>query len=243
MKGQIFTLDLIIGLILITLLLGSAYSLASYYSDANVSINTNANFQALYSSTASSFAVSNSTISAIDAFQNGGTASAVSSYIISILGNEIFVPYKITFYGESSYLAPQLPSTELVHYASPDFGNFSGVLSFTNLILVSNFTAACGGSCDYAGFPPGSVFPSQSFQVNAPDCTVHSPNGTNVLSLGWSISNNTPSGSCTIGVSSNVNNAPPNDYLVKAYSGATLDGETTLFVLAIDSIVLQIKTN
>ena len=85
-KGQVFTIDLVIGTIIILGVLVSAYSITNYYLSINSSITTNGNFLSLVSSAVSSFSEVSSTSTALLQFQNGGSSSALSSYVLNILG-------------------------------------------------------------------------------------------------------------------------------------------------------------
>ncbi|EFD92518.1 MAG: hypothetical protein BJBARM5_0779 [Candidatus Parvarchaeum acidophilus ARMAN-5] len=233
-KGQVFTIDLVIGTIIILGVLVSAYSITNYYLSINSSITTNGNFLSLVSSAVSSFSEVSSTSTALLQFQNGGSSSALSSYVLNILGSEINGPFLINVMTKSNYSSNDTPNSLIFSYNSGLSSSLS-YLKFYEPILVTNYSSACGSSCN-SSLSIGSVFPSYNTTINAVNCNVFYSNGS---TTGWTILHNTPSGYCTIQVPSF---AAPNSYdVVTQSSTGESTGSATLQVIALDLLEFEVS--
>ncbi|MCL4399557.1 hypothetical protein M1293_03590 [Candidatus Parvarchaeota archaeon] len=237
MKAQVFTLDLVIGTVIILSIIASVYSISSYYSSINQSVISSGSVSGTYSSAVSAFSISNITIQNIDALQVAGDTSAFQTYVVSTLGKELPVPFSINLYAKEVYSGYYLPNVSLFAYSSSGFPSTSAISVFYEPVIVTNQSSLCGSSCNVS-LQAQSVFPGENSTVAAPDCTVSTNTGA---STGWRIVNDSPSGFCTIEVGS-YSDAKPDNYLVKAYSSSgTSEGETTMFVLSLDYLKIEIS--
>ena len=238
MRAQIFTIDLVLGAIIILSILGGAYGLSSYYSYLNQASISNADLNAQISSAITSFMIVTQTRTQLDNFQVGITsASTFENYTINTLGEEIGLPYSISVYALETY-SEAIPNVQLLSYASNGFENGSAIEAFSEPIIVTNQTSLCGSACNFS-LQAQSAFPGENLTVNAAKCNVYTNKGSGT---GWGVFNNTPAGYCTIQVGSYAAGALPNNYLVKAYnSTGSFEGNTTLYVLGLDLIQLKIQ--
>ena len=110
MKAQVFTLDLVIGTVIILSIIASVYSISSYYSSINQSVISSGSVSGTYSSAVSAFSISNITIQNIDALQVAGDTSAFQTYVVSTLGKELPVPFSINLYAKEVYSGYYLPN-------------------------------------------------------------------------------------------------------------------------------------
>jgi hypothetical protein len=233
-KGQVFTIDLVVGSIIILAVITSAYALTSYYLTLNSSITTNSDFIFQIYSAVSSFSTVSSTENQLLSFQNGGSSSALNSYVSSVLGSELSSPFLLQVFTKSNYSNNDTPSNLIFSYNSR-FSPSSSYSTFYEPLLITNYSSACGSSCNNS-LSINSVFPSYNDTINAPNCNVLYGNGT---VTGWTILNDTPSGYCTILVPSY---ADPNSYdVVTSSSTGTSTGSATLYVLAIDLLEFKIQ--
>ncbi len=227
-KGQIFTIDLVVGSIIILSVIISAYSITNYYLSLNSSITTNSNFISLVYSAISSFSTVSSTQSALLNFQEGGSSSALSNYISSTFNAEIHSPFTINIFKKSNYSSDSIPDSLIFSYSSGP--SSSSYLDFYEPIIITNYSSACGSSCN-SSLSINSVFPSYNTTINSVNCNVLYGNGT---ATGWTILNNTPSGYCTIEVPSSAN---PGGYdTVTASSGSA-----TLRVIVLDLMQFEVS--
>ena len=232
-KGQVFTIDLVVGSIIILGVITSAYAITSYYLKLNGSITTNSDFISQVYSAVSSFSVVSSTENQLLLFQNGGSASALNSYVSSVLGSELSGPFLLQVFTKSTYSNSDLPSNLIFSYNSR-FSSSSSYSTFYEPVIITNYSSACGSSCN-TSLSINSVFPSYNDTINAPNCNVLYGNGT---VTGWTILNNVPSGYCTIFVPSY---ADPNSYdVVTSSSTGVSTGSATLHVLAIDLLEFKV---
>ena len=232
-KGQIFTIDLVVGSIIILSVITSAYAITNYYLSINSSITTNSNFASLAYSAISAFSTVSSTESALLNFQNGGSPTALSNYIVNVFGSEISNPFSIDVFTKTNYSSDSIPDSLLFSYNSGLTSSLS-YLNFYEPILVTNYSSACGSSCN-SSLSVNSVFPSYNTSVNAVNCNVLYGNGT---VTGWTILNNTPAGYCTIEVPPYAN---PNSYdVVTSSSSGVSTGSTTLHIISIDLMQFKI---
>ncbi len=242
MKGQIFTMDLVLGTIIILSVISSAYVVSSSYSTATQSTLSNNDLLSQYSSAVTSFTLVNTTMPHLFAFQSSGSLAAVTSYIQSTLGEELSTPYSVSLYALEDYSASSggVPNIFLFGYNSSGFIG-SHFQAYNEPVLVTNTSSLCGASCNVS-LIANSTFPSLSTEVNAEGCSVYTPSGTAVS--GWTIQNNTPSGYCTITVGAYNAGGKPGNYLVEAYKtpGGASDGETTLYILGIDLMQIKVQT-
>ncbi len=233
-RAQIFTLDLLLGTIIITSVITSGYFITSSYLSTNQSFSLSTNVIGTASSAVSAFAFVNSTSSSLLKLENGGNSFNFINYSESILKSEVTEPFFFEVFQKTTYTTGSVPNSMIVSYRSPTFSNSSSSSVFYEPLIISNMSSLCGNSCNYSLYI-GNVFPSENASLNAPECTVS--NGAGV-SPGWKIFNNTASG-CIIEVSAN---ADPNNYLVKAYSSSgSSEGETTLHVFSINLIEIGIE--
>ncbi|MGC8533256.1 MAG: hypothetical protein ACP5MV_01330 [Candidatus Parvarchaeum sp.] len=233
-KGQVFTIDLVVGSIIILGVIASAYAITSYYLTLNSSITTNSDFLSQIYSAVSSFSVVSSTTNQLLIFQNGGSASTLNSYISSVLNSEISSPFLLQVFTKSNYSNNDTPSDLIFSYDSR-FSPSSSYSTFYEPLLVTNYSSACGSSCN-SSLSIKSVFPSYNDTINAPDCNVLYINGT---VTGWTTLNDTPSGYCTIFVPSY---ADPNSYdVVTSSSTGVSTGSATLHILAIDLLKFEVQ--
>ena len=233
-KGQVFTLDLVFGSIIILGVITSAYAITSYYLKLNGSITTSSDFISQIYSAVSSFSVVSSTENQLLLFQNGGSASALNSYVSPVLGSELSGPFLLQVFTKSNYSNSNLPSNLIFSYNSR-FSLSSSYSVFYEPLIITNYSSACGSSCN-SSLSIKSVFPSYNDTINAPKCNVLYGNGT---ATGWTTLNDTPSGSCTILVPSY---ADPNSYDVVTFSstGAST-GSATLHILVMDLLEFKVQ--
>ncbi len=239
-KGQIFTIDTIVGIIIVISVLSTAYGFSSYYSTLNALSSSNNNIVATVSSAAFAFISLNKTTAMLDNFQNGAITSAeFSSYVSSHLGRELTLPYYVFVNTKENY---SNGSSYLVDTFNNSYANFNSQNSFISIpevVLVSNFSSLCGNTCS-TQFSAGSIFPTQSTEVAATNCTVFNNVGVHVT--GWTVRNNTPAGSCTI-TAGTYSSALPNNYLIKAYTSAgSFLGNTTLHILGLDVVSIEAQS-
>jgi hypothetical protein len=233
-KGQVFTIDLVVGSIIILSVITSAYAITSYYLKLNSSITTDSDFISQVYSAVSSFSLVSSTENQLLLFENGGSASALDSYVSSVLGSELSGPFLLNVFTKSNYSNSSLPSNLIFSYNSR-FLSSSSYSTFYEPLVVTNYSSACGSSCN-ASLSINSVFPSYNDTINAPNCNVLYGNGT---VTGWTILNDTPSGYCTILVPSYAN---PNSYdVVTSSSTGVSTGSATLHILAIDLLEFKVQ--
>lgn len=233
-RGQVFTLDLLLGTIIIISVLTSAYLITSSYLSTNESFNFNTNVIGSSASAASAFAFVNSTSSALLSLENGGPTFGFENYSVSVIKSEITLPFFIKVLEKTNYPSTSPPNSLLVSYYSASFSNSSSATVFYEPLIVSNMSSLCGSSCNYSLYI-GSVFMGQNTTLNAPECTVSTNTGA---STGWKIFNNTAAG-CVVSVSPSAN---PNNYLVKAYSSSgSSEGETTLHVFSLNLIEIGVQ--
>ncbi|MCL4361967.1 MAG: hypothetical protein OH338_01655 [Candidatus Parvarchaeota archaeon] len=233
-KGQVFTIDLVVGSIIILSVIASAYAITSYYLTLNSSITTNNDFLSQIYSAVSSFSVVSSTTNQLLLFQNGGSVSTLNSYISSVLNPEISSPFLLEVFTKSNYSNNDTPSNLIFSYNSR-FSPSSSYSTFYQPLLITNYSSACGSSCN-SSLSIKSVFPSYNDTINAPDCNVLYGNGT---VTGWTILNDTPSGYCTVLVPSY---ADPNSYdVVTSSSTGISTGSATLHILALDLLKFEVQ--
>lgn len=235
MKGQVFTLDLIVGFAIIVSILATAYYISNQNLLSEQSSVSNINVVSRLYSVLNAFANSNLTLFYIDKFQNSN--AAISSYLNNQMSLMSPYPFNLSIFAKENYSNNAIPNTYLMSVSSPVFHNYGEEYSLSSLIVIYNQSKACV-KCDDA-ISAKSGFPQQNVTVNAAECTVYTPSGVNVLSDGWEVYNKTPSSNyCTITIGK-YSNALPTSYLVKAYNGTgTYLGNTTLHVLALDLIKL-----
>ncbi len=233
-KGQVFTIDLVVGSIIILSVIASAYAITSYYLTLNSSITTDNDFLSQIYSAVSSFSVVSSTTNQLLLFQNGGSVSTLNSYVSSVLNLEISSPFLLEVFTKSNYSNNDTPSSLIFSYNSR-FSSSHSYSTFYEPLLITNYSSACGSSCN-SSLSIKSVFPSYNDTINAPDCNVLYGNGT---VTGWTILNDTPSGHCTILVPSY---AGPNSYdVVTSSSTGVSTGSATLHILALDLLKLEVQ--
>jgi hypothetical protein len=233
-KGQVFTIDLVIGSIIVLAVITSAYAITSYYLTVNSSITSNSDFISQVYSAVSSFSVVSSTNNGLLLFQNGGSASALNSYISSVLGREISSPFLLQVFTKSNYSTNDTPSNLIFTYNSR-FSSSGSYSAFYEPLLITNYSIACGSSCN-SSLSIKSVFPSYNDTINAPNCNVLYGNGT---VTGWTTLDNTPAGYCTIEVPSY---ADPNSYdVVTSASNGASTGSATLYILSIDLLKFEVQ--
>jgi hypothetical protein len=232
-KGQVFTIDLVVGSIIILSVITSAYAITNYYVSLNSSITTNNNFVSLVYSAISSFSTVSSTENAILQFQNSGSSSALSDYVSSVLGAEVHGPFMLNILTKNNYSSSNVPNLLIFSYNS-GISSSSSYLQFYEPILITNYSSACGSSCN-PSLSVKSVFPSYNTTINAINCNVVYDNGS---ATGWTILNNTPSGDCTIEVPTYAN---PNNYdVVTTSSSGNPTGSATLYILGLDLIQFKV---
>ena len=233
-KGQVFTIDLVMGSIIILSVITSAYAITSYYLNLNSSITTDNDFISQIYSAVSSFSTVSSTVNSILSFQNGGSASALTSYVSSVMGSEITSPFLFQVFTKTNYSSNSTPSDLIFSYNS-GFSPSTSYSTFYEPILITNYSSACGASCN-SSLSIKSVFPSYNDTINAPNCNVLYGNGA---VTGWTILDNTPSGYCTIEVPFS---ADPNSYdvVTSSASGAST-GAATLHVIVIDLLKFEVQ--
>ncbi len=238
MRAQVFTMDLVIGMVLILSIIGSAYALSSYYTTLNGNLFAQSDISETFASATSAFMLVNTTQVQIVGLQNGGPSGTFQTYIQNTLGKEVDTPYTISVYTENSYTDYALPLSRLFTYASPTFASLSTIASFNEPMIVTNTSSVCGGSCNFS-LSIQSAFPTENTTLNTANCTV--VNNKKQILTGWKVFNNTPAGTCTIQLGS-PSNAEPNNYLVTGYTkSGTKQGNTTLYVLAFDLVDIQIE--
>ena len=231
-KGQIFTIDLVVGSILILSVITSAYAITGYYMSLNSSITTNSNFVSLAYSAISAFSTVSSTQSALLQFQNGGPVSVLSDYVSSVLGSELHTPFLLKVLAKSNYSSNSTPDSLIFSYNA---GITSSYLRFYEPIVVTNYSSACGSSCN-SSLSINSVFPSYNTTINEPNCNVLYGNGS---TTGWTILNNTPSTYCTIEVPLSAN---PGSYnVVTSSSSGVSTGSATLQVIVLDLMEFEVS--
>ncbi|MCL5009479.1 MAG: hypothetical protein M1433_00640 [Candidatus Parvarchaeota archaeon] len=242
MKGQIFTMDLVLGTIILLSVISSAYLISSTYLSATQSNLSNNDLLSQYSSAVTSFVLVNTTMPKMFYVQSSGNLPTVIDYIQSTLGEELSTPYSVSLYALENYSRTSLGVPDILIFEYNSSG-FSGVntQAYTEPILVTNVSSLCGSSCN-ASLLVNSTFPSLSTEVNAQACTVSTQTGEPVS--GWTIQNDTPSGYCKITVGAYNSGGKPGNYLVNAYKtpGGASDGETTLYVLGIDTLLIRVQT-
>ncbi len=234
MKAQIFTIDLVLGAVIILSILAGAYGLSAYYSSLSQASISSADLSAQISSAVTSFMAVTQTRGEIDTFQvniTPASRSTFETYTLDTLGKELEVPYSISIYALENY-SDQIPTVQLLSYLSPGFQNSSGLEVFSEPIIVTNQTPLCTIATCNISLQAKSVFPDENSTVNAPDCNVYKNNGSVTH---WNVFNDTPAGFCTIAVG-NYTRALPNNYLVK-----TSEGNTTLYVLGLDLIQIKVQ--
>ena len=246
MRAQVFTMDLVIGSVIILSILSSAYALSSYYSGLNSSFTVNGDTSNAISSATSAFIMANSTKDELFHLQGGMPYSDFLNYVESTLGKEVSYPYSITVYAQSPYSAPSLPSLALFSYSTQSFSQSSSLYSFHYPILISNFgftssAYPCNGACN-ASLSANSVFPGESSSLNAPKCNVI--NTSNGAYLPWGVNGST---TCAINVPSTGSPGTPSslvgEYYVKAYtSGGVYLGETPLYVLGLLVVDIMVQS-
>ena len=233
-KGQVFTIDLVVGSIIILSVIASAYAITSYYFTLNSSITTNSNFIAQAYSAVSSFAAVSSTLNSLILLQNDGSNLAFANYVSATLDTEIHSPFLFKVFTKTNYSSNSMPDSLIFSYNS-SFSSSSAYFNFYEPLLVTNYSSACGSSCNLS-LSIQSVFPSYNSTINAQDCNVLYANGS---ITGWTILNNTPSGYCTIEIPSS---AAPNSYeVVTASASAVPTGSATLHVLAMDLLEFEVQ--
>ncbi len=233
-KGQVFTIDLVVGSIIILTVITSAYAITSYYLTLNGSVTTNSDFISQTYSAVSSFSNVLSTENSLLIFQNGGSAASLSSYVSSILGEELHSPFILKVLTKTNYSSSSIPSSLIFSYNS-GLSSSSAYLELYNPLLVTNYSSACGTACN-SSLSINSVFPSYNTTINAPNCNVLYGNGT---VTGWTILSNTPSGYCTIEVPPY---ADPNSYDVVTFSSSgSSTGSATLHIIVLDMLEFELQ--
>ncbi len=240
MKGQVFTMDLVLGTIIILSIISSAYVVSSAYSTATRSTLSNSNLVSEYSSAVAAFTLVNATMPQIFAFQNGGSLSTVTNYIKSTLGAELATPYSVSVYALEDYSQGSggVPNVSLFSFNSSGFSGLN-FQAYNEPILVTNTSSLCGTSCNVS-LIANSTFPSLTTEVNAAGCSVFTDSGASVS--GWTVQNNTPAGYCTITVAPYNSGGKPGNYLVSTTNGTVSEGKTTLYVLGLDLIRIEVQT-
>lgn len=239
-KGQIFTIDTVIGIIIVISLLTTAYGFSSYYLTLNALSSSSNNIVAAVSSAAFAFTVFNTTHLNIDKLQNGViNINNISKYVSSNLGSELIIPYSVTIFAKENYSSNTSSLVDIFNKSYTGFNPHSSFISIPQVLVISNFSSLCGAGCS-SNLSIESVFPTQSAVLSATNCTVSKNNGAPVA--GWTIQNDTPSGSCTI-TAGNYSAAPPNNYLVNAFSSSGgFVGNTTLYVMSLDLVSIDAQS-
>lgn len=251
MKGQVFSMDLIIGAMIVTSVLISAYALSGYYTSLNQTYISAGNAVGEFSTAVTSFLLVNTTGTQLVSLQNGGSQSAFKTYVLQTLGKELDFPYYISVNVLLDY-NQYLPNTNVFNYSSPTFSqNSSSIQQYNEPIFVTNSSSLCGSICNYS-LDSQSAFPGENMTLNAPGCSIfnggNSRVGPAIGANGWDVFNNTPTGKCTITVgpyiTPSTGSGTPDNYLVKAYSGSTSsavsEGEITVFSVALDLVTIKI---
>ncbi len=234
-RAQIFTLDLVMGSVIILSILSTTYTISTYYSTINSSLNIKSNIINSASSAASAFALVGTTDNALVQLHSTGNTAIFLDYVKSTLGAMLTRPYSISIQTKSDYGTSSAPNITIFNYTSPGFSDLS-YSSFYEPVIVSDLSTLCYSNCD-PSLSIKDVFAGQNATLNAPYCTVFYNNGTEVP---WTVLNDTTGSECTIKVSSA---AYPQNYLVNAFSSpGTFEGNTTLYVLALDLIHIKAGT-
>ncbi|MEM0143223.1 MAG: hypothetical protein QXL94_04650 [Candidatus Parvarchaeum sp.] len=231
-KGQVFTIDLVVGSIIILGVITSAYAITSYYLKLNSSITTDSDFISQVYSAVSSFSAVSSTSSQLLSFQNGGSSSTLNAYVSSVLGSELPGPFLFQVFTKSNYSTNDTPNDLIFSY---NFGfSPASYSTFYEPLLITNYSSACNSACN-TSLSINAVFPSYNDTVNAVNCNVLYSNGT---ATGWTTLNDTPSGYCTVQVPAYAN---PNSYdVVTSSSSGVSTGSTTLHVIVIDLLKFEV---
>ncbi len=240
MRAQVFTIDLVLGAVIILSIVGGAYGLSAYYFSLSQASISNSDLSAQISSAITSFMTVTQTRTQLDNLQVNVTTiskSGFKNYTIETLGEELGLPYSISIYALENY-SSQIPNVQLLSYDSNGFENGTSIEAFSEPIIVTNKTSLCASACNFS-LQAQSAFPGENLTVNTAECNVYTNKGS---ATGWKVFNNTPLGYCTIEVGSYLGGALPNNYLVKAYnSTSSFKGNTTLYVLGLDLIQLKIQ--
>jgi hypothetical protein len=237
MRAQIFTIDLVLGTIIILSILGGAYGISAYYSSLNQSAISSGDLSGEFSSAVTALMLVNTTRTQVFNLQNGSPSSTFSSYIQQTLGKEIPFPYSVTIYFLEDYANLKVPNVPIFSFSSSGFSNMSSSQTFYEPLLVTNSSPLCSSLCN-SSLGPISTFPTQNVTVNAPKCLLYT---NSQHSTGWQVFNNTPAGQCTIAVGSYFVKGP-NNYLIKAYSSAGVsEGQLTLYVFGLALVVVKIQ--
>ncbi len=193
---------------------------------------------AQFSSAVTAFVLVNSTRFQLLDLQNGGPASTFLAYVQSTMGKEMNFPYSISVYALETYTSAAIPNVNIFSYASNGFSNSVSTQTFYEPVVVTNSTSLCGTACNFS-LNVQSGFPGQNVTVDAPNCEAYT---NSFYPTGWVVYNNTPAGECTILIGGYLVNGLPNNYLIKAYSsGGGADGQATLYVLGLDTVVIKVQ--
>ncbi len=233
-KGQVFTIDLVVGSIIILGVITSAYAISTYYFTLNSSITTNSDFISQTYSAVSAFSTVTSTTNNLLILQNGGSNASFVNYVSATLKGMIPGHFLLQVFTQANYSSTEIPNQLVFSYSS----GFSSAASYSNFyepVLIANYSSACGNSCN-SSLSIKSVFPSYNDTINAPNCAVLYDNDS---STGWTTLNDTPSGYCTIEI---PYYAAPNSYIVEtASSTGSSTGSATLHVIALDLLEFEVE--
>ncbi len=234
-RAQIFTLDLVLGSVIILSILSTTYAISSYYSTVNNSLNIKSNIMDAASSAASAFSITYYTDDALVQLHTTHNTAVFLDYVKSTLGAMMVRPYSLTVLTKTNYSGAGIPNVPIFDYTVPGFDTLS-YSAFYEPVIVTNSSTLCYSYCD-PSLSLNDVFPGQSALLSAAECSVLYGNGS---VTGWTVLNNTPSGKCTIEVPSSAN---PQNYLVNAYSGpGAFEGNTTLHVVVLDLLEILVGT-
>jgi hypothetical protein len=247
MKGQVFTIDLVLGAVIILSIIGSAYSLSAYYSSLSQITISNGNLVSEVSSAITAFVTANSTRDSIEYFQSSSGATAFftsfTNNITQSLGQELNFPYSISIYTIGNYTNGELvPNLLLFSYETPAFVSGAPSISFYEPIVVTQQTSACRNTCNFS-LQAGSIFIGENATLNAAKCNIYSLTGAKLVVGSWHVFNNTPTGYCTLEAPKYPSvGGTPKSYLVKAYNlGGTFIGNTTLHTMGLDLIQIEVQ--
>ncbi|MCW1294095.1 MAG: hypothetical protein OH316_00370 [Candidatus Parvarchaeota archaeon] len=140
MKAQIFTLDLIIGLILVISIISASYYIFNYYLKYNLQTMSQDNKVLSIYSAFNSFLASNSTVYKFAGFEESTvSASSLNAYIAGTLKAEIGSPFSLLVYTNSTAGSSALPNNLIYTYNSSGFSPNSGnTLATSQLVVIYN---------------------------------------------------------------------------------------------------------
>lgn len=138
MRAQIFTLDLVIGLILILSIVSASYYIFNYYLKYSLQALSQDNRVLSVYSAFNSFLASNSTVHEFAGFEESTvSAASLDAYIAGTLKAEINLPFSLSVYTNSTAGSSALPNDLIYSYNSSDLSPESkDVLVASQLVVI-----------------------------------------------------------------------------------------------------------